>query len=214
MKKYAASICLLLLLATLLTGCGKQITLHLSYGERTGTYSGAMEGGVPHGWGKFVSQNSSSGKWTYEGMFNKGHFEGSGRIDWANGRYESGIYRYDVLVPISKERTQLLYTAPEQLKGSCVEVVGKLYGVPEYKTGSVSFQMWTDTKNWKNNVLVRVYDSNFQVKQGDFVQIVGTVWDVYTGDSEAGEKLSVPTIAARKYSIITEAEATAFGEQP
>ena len=51
-----------------LSGCGKEMTLNLSYGDRTGTYYGDVnEQGVPHGQGKFTSENEDGEKWTYEG---------------------------------------------------------------------------------------------------------------------------------------------------
>lgn len=46
----------LLLPAFIIAGCssGEEMTLHLSYGDRTGVYSGDMKDGIPDGQGKFT----------------------------------------------------------------------------------------------------------------------------------------------------------------
>lgn len=57
----------------------KQMTLSLSYGDRSGIYTGEVnEQGVPNGKGKFTTQNAQGNPWVYEGDFKNGHFEGQG----------------------------------------------------------------------------------------------------------------------------------------
>lgn len=47
----------------------KQMTLSLSYGDRSGTYTGEVnEQGVPNGKGKFTTQNAQGNPWIYEGF--------------------------------------------------------------------------------------------------------------------------------------------------
>ncbi|WP_435892015.1 hypothetical protein, partial [Klebsiella pneumoniae] len=76
----------ILCIALFLTSCGgKEITLHLSYGDRTGIYSGDMKEGIPHGQGTFTSENEEGIKWTYEGEFKEGHFDGEGKTTWKDG---------------------------------------------------------------------------------------------------------------------------------
>lgn len=69
-----------------LSGCGKHVmTLEFENGQRTGTYSGRMQGGRPHGFGTFITKTEDGQQWTYEGKWNNGHFEGEGKITWQSG---------------------------------------------------------------------------------------------------------------------------------
>ena len=71
------SVCLIAVIA----GCGgpkkvtnQQMTLQLSYGDRTGSYTGEVnEQNEPNGKGKFVTKNSQGHEWIYEGEFKNGH---------------------------------------------------------------------------------------------------------------------------------------------
>ena len=105
MKKVSA-IAIMLVFSLFIFGCGgpqkvtdKQMTLSLSYGDRSGTYTGEVnEQGVPNGKGKFTTQNAQGNPWIYEGGFKNGHFEGQGRTIWPNDNEEqSGNYSNDSL---------------------------------------------------------------------------------------------------------------------
>lgn len=73
-----------------------ELTLEFSYGTRTGTYTGEMKDGLPHGQGTFTSQNAEGGAWTYTGEWDMGHWNGHGRSEWKDGTYYEGEYRDDV----------------------------------------------------------------------------------------------------------------------
>ena len=92
------------MVSLVLLGCGgpqkvsdKEMTLSLSYGDRSGTYTGEVnKQGVPNGKGKFTTKNSQGEPWFYEGDFKNGHFEGTGRTLWPNDQQEeSGNYSND-----------------------------------------------------------------------------------------------------------------------
>ena len=103
------NICILLLSLLLIitvAGCGgpKTVTnqptkLHLTYGDRDGTYTGEInDQNIPNGKGSFTSKNSNGEEWTYEGEFKNGHFDGQGKTIWkASNQSEEGIYSNDKL---------------------------------------------------------------------------------------------------------------------
>lgn len=196
--------CLVLSLA----GCGKKMTLNLSYGDRTGTYSGDVnEQGLPHGKGKFTSTNSEGEKWTYEGEFKNGHFDGEGKITWKSGTVEIGTYKDDVIVPMKGSEIKSLYTTPENFKDHCVEIIGRVFTAPEFDEDGVSMQVWADIENSDNNTIVYIGDKDFDVKQDDYVRIVGKVGDIFEGENAFGGKVSAPTITAKEYEVLSYQEA-------
>lgn len=73
----------------------QEITLNLSYGERTGIYTGQVKNGLPDGNGEFTTKNDYGELWTYTGEWKNGHMEGEGRTDWEDGTYEVGTYAND-----------------------------------------------------------------------------------------------------------------------
>lgn len=78
------------------TASALELTLEFSYGTRTGTYTGEMKDGLPHGQGTFTSQNEEGGAWTYTGKWDMGHWNGKGRSEWEDGTYYEGEYQNDV----------------------------------------------------------------------------------------------------------------------
>lgn len=195
----------------LFVGCGdeKEITLNLSYGERTGTYSGELVDGVPNGEGTFTSENEEGEEWTYEGEFKNGHFEGKGKVTWENGHIEEGTFKDDVIVPIKGKELKTLFTTPENFKNNCIEVIGKVFAEPEYDEDGVGIQIFADYKNHENGLLVIIPDKDFEVENGDYVKIVGIVGDVYEGQNIFGNTLSFPTVVAKEYSVLSYKDATA-----
>ena len=94
------------LLLLIISGCGgpkkvnnQQMTLHLAYGDRAGTYTGEVnDQNSPNGKGSFTSKNPQGIEWTYEGQFKDGHIEGKGKTTWkAIGKNEEGTYTNGLL---------------------------------------------------------------------------------------------------------------------
>ena len=210
MKKRILALLLVGVLAFSLTGCEKEMALSLSFGDRTGTYSGAVnEAGIPDGYGKFTATNADGEKWTYEGEFKNGHFEGKGQTTWENGQREIGTYKNDVIVPLKDDELKSLYTTPDNYKYNCVEITGKVFAQPEYTDDGVALQMFQDYENSENNTIVYILDKDFKVKEGDYVKVIGIVGDTFLGENAFGGQVTAPTIAAREYSIVSYQDAVA-----
>lgn len=187
-----------------LAGCGKEITLNLAYGDRTGTYSGDVnEQGLPHGQGKFTSTNAEGEKWTYEGGFKNGHFDGEGKTTWKSGTVEIGTYKDDVIIPMKGNEIKSLYTTPENFKDHYVEIIGRVFTAPEFTEDGVSLQMWSDIEKSENNTIVYIFDKDFDVKQDDYVRVVGKVGDAFEGENAFGGIVSAPTLIAKEYEILS-----------
>ncbi|WP_414733297.1 hypothetical protein [Acetobacterium carbinolicum] len=99
-------------LALLLSGCSlipsifgnksesvknQEITLALSFGEKTGTYNGQLVKGLPQGTGVFTVSNDAEVAWTYDGAWEQGHFQGMGETVWEDGFTQEGNYQNDLL---------------------------------------------------------------------------------------------------------------------
>lgn len=56
--------------------------------ERSGVYTGETLDGVPNGYGKFETRNSSGVSWYYEGEFENGLFNGEGGCYWPETGYQ------------------------------------------------------------------------------------------------------------------------------
>lgn len=210
MKKKGIIACLVCCLAFSLMGCSKKMTLNLSYGDRVGKYSGELsEDGIPNGKGKFVSTSENGEKWTYEGDFKDGHFDGEGKTTWENGQVEIGTYKDDVIVPLKGDETKSLYTTPENLKNHYVELIGTVFMAPEYMDDGVCVQMMSDIKNHDNNTVVYIHDKDFKVKQNDYLHVVGLVGGTVTGQNALGNAVSAPTITAKEYEIYSYKDAVA-----
>mgnify|MGYP005792541969 CR=1 FL=1 len=90
----------------------KEITLHTSFGDMEGSYSGEMKDNLPHGQGKFVSQNQNQRGWFYEGTFQNGHFEGEGKTVFENGQVQEGTYVNDIWHPNTIQYFEFMQTLP------------------------------------------------------------------------------------------------------
>ena len=202
MNKKGIIIGLVCCLSFSLAGCSKKMTLNLSYGDRTGRYSGELnEEGIPSGKGKFVSKSENGTKWTYEGEFKNGHFDGEGKTTWKSGAIEVGTYKDDVIVPMKGDEIKGLYTTPENFKNHYVELTGVVSAAPKYTDDSICVQMMSDIKNYANNTVVYIDDKDFKVKQNDYLHIVGLVGDSVAGQNAFGGNVSAPIITAKEYEI-------------
>ena len=205
MRKKKIALLFIICLCLSLSGCSRddEMTLHLSYGDRTGTYSGEVnDEGIPHGIGKFSSQNPEGVKWVYEGNFVNGHFEGEGKTTWEDGEIEIGTYKDDTIIPMTGKEIKKLYSSTESFKNHYVELVGKVFTAPEYFDGGVCVQMFSDIENSENNTIVYIWDEDFEVKQDDYLRVVGKVGDIFTGTNAFGGEITAPTIDASECEII------------
>ena len=213
MKKKLALLLIALMTAMLLVSCGgsggEEITLKLSYGERTGTYEGDMKDGVPHGMGKFSSQNDQGDKWTYEGEFKNGHFDGEGTTTWDDGNKEIGTYKNDEIVPLKGKNIKKVYSDPGSYKDYCVEITGQVFGGVDYDDGIIALQMWGDPVNNDRNTIVYIYDEDFEVEDGDYLKIKGIIAGEFKGENMMGGKISALEVDAVEAEVIDYIEAVA-----
>lgn len=203
MKKI--SVCLLsVYLVLCLVGCGgKEITLNLAYGSRTGTYTGDMLDGIPHGSGKFATKNPEGVSWTYEGEFKNGHFEGQGKTTWTDGQIEIGTYKNDVIVPMKGDEIKALHSAPQTFKNHYVELTGRVFATPEYTNGVIALQMWADYQKNDKNTIVYIPDQDFAVEPDDYLKIIGIVRGEFEGRNAFGATVTAPVIYAKEYEILS-----------
>ncbi len=89
-----------------------EITLNFVFGDMKGTYAGETKDGIPHGKGKFVSQNKSQRGWYYQGDFVEGHFEGTGKTVFQNGQVQQGKYVHDIWHPNTIQFFEFMQTLP------------------------------------------------------------------------------------------------------
>lgn len=89
------------------------MTLSLASGQETGTYTGQLVQGLPQGEGVFtVAATKNKIAWTYDGNWEKGHFQGAGETTWEDGFVQEGNYQDDLLNGQGKEyldENQLVY---------------------------------------------------------------------------------------------------------
>lgn len=81
----------------------KEVTLTLSFGEVTGIYSGTIADGLPQGKGVLIVKGDVNSGWTYDGEWQKGHFEGNGKLSWDDGFRQEGTFQNDALNGQGKE---------------------------------------------------------------------------------------------------------------
>jgi hypothetical protein len=212
---------LILIILLLIPGCSNetntsmpamkndaQITLSFSFGERSGTYVGDLEDGVPHGFGKFTTKNSEGNTWWYEGSWVKGHFDGPGKTTWSDGTVDIGTYKNDEIVPLSGDEILPIFGSNDALINHFVEIRGKVFNDVEYTDDGIAFQVWADSKNSEKNTIVYFYDKNVKIKSGDYVRLVGKVGSTFKGKNAFGAEISAPTIIAASVNTITYMELT------
>ena len=208
MKKKLAVLLIAVMSIMMLASCGgEEITLDLSFGERTGTYEGDMKDGIPHGNGKFSSENEDGDKWTYEGEFKNGHFEGKGTTTWDDGRKQTGTYVNDEIVPITGKDLKKVYSNPDQYKNNVVEVTGQVFGGVDYEDGVIALQMWADPENNERNTVVYIYDEDFEVEDEDYIKVKGIVAGTFKGENMMGGEVTGLEIDAIDQEVVSYAEA-------
>lgn len=158
----------------------KEITLHTAFGDMQGKYSGEMKDNLPHGQGKFVSQNQNQRGWFYEGTFKNGHFEGEGKTVFENGQVQEGTYINDIWHPNTIQYFEFMQTLP----GS------------DFTINEKARSVFTDEKNYfpvsSPEELYSVIDKNI------------TYEDILSNPTQYGDKfLSVSDLTVNLYSTFS-----------
>jgi len=74
-----------------------EIALVLSFGSRSGRYTGTFESDLPNGNGAFEFTSPGGVEWLYEGEFVNGHFQGQGVLTSDSGEKQTGSFHNDRL---------------------------------------------------------------------------------------------------------------------
>lgn len=102
----------------------------------------------------------------------------------------------------TKENWSELDTNPDNFKGAAVDVVGKIFLVPEKDEDGTYFQMYADPKNSEFNTIVASSDPDLKIEDGDFVHVIGSVKGSFKGKNAFGGELTAPTVIAQKVEIV------------
>lgn len=98
--------------------------------------------------------------------------------------------------PLSTQEYSQMYTDPTKFKGRKVDFYLKVFREPEKDEKGTYIQAWADPKSSNGNTLIAYADPNFQVKDGDYIHVVGVVRDKFTGKNAFGAEVSAPIIDA------------------
>ena len=202
----------------MILGCGgpqkvsdKEMTLSLSYGDRSGTYTGEVnEQGVPNGKGKFTTKNSQGEPWFYEGDFKNGHFEGTGRTLWPNDQQEeSGNYSNDRLNGQGKttKNNTVVYEGNFENGKPMVTPAADMntevsYADWTYKVTGVSSQNTAGNKQAGGKYVIVIIDATNNANTarqpggGDFFVLVDDKGRTYPIDDDAALKLRFSKLAS------------------
>lgn len=97
---------------------------------------------------------------------------------------------------VGQSEYPLVVADPESYKGAAVEIVGKVFSDVERDSAGTYFQMYADPKSSGANTIVGIADPAFQVADGDYVRVSGTIQGKYTGQNAFGGDVSAVEIRA------------------
>lgn len=97
----------------------------------------------------------------------------------------------------------LLASDPAAHKGASVDFVGKVFTSPERDAKGVYLQVWEDAQNDENNTIVGYNHPDFQVQDGDYVHVVGTVKGKLSGKNAFGGEVTAPTVLADTLEVVS-----------
>lgn len=100
-----------------------------------------------------------------------------------------------------------LVSEPEKHKGATAEIVGRVFTEPERDDEETFWQMWAKPKASEWNTVVGISDPDFEIKNGDYVRVRGTVTGEFKADNAFGAEVSGPAIRADKAEVVTALEA-------
>jgi hypothetical protein len=210
-----------------------EITVAFEFGDRTGTYTGEMKGGLPDGQGTFSTQNTEGVGWVYDGGWRQGHMYGEGSTIFESGYSEAGWYENDNLNGQGQQfqDERLMYEG--EFVQNVPEGQGTLYSysVDTVYSGSFAQGYIDETEQARSERMSAVkkqcetvdYSGLYERAQnedGSFVQLTGTV--VYISGSDfdyesnfliGGQSLSETELIQVHYRLSKGEEQVTEGEQ-
>lgn len=173
----------------------QKITLVLEEGEREGKYTGDMQNGVPHGHGKFSSQNPAGVKWTYEGEFKNGKFHGKGTTTYEDGSFVKGTYENGIILPITPEEASDAIKNPDEYIGCYAEFVGKVF-YTEKANDILGIIIWTDAEKSENPIAVGINNLDMEIEHGDYIKVRGYITQVVENTDYPSMPSKIMAVAA------------------
>lgn len=109
--------------------------------------------------------------------------------------------------PISENELQKLYASPANFKGRTVSLIGKVFSTPERDEKGVYFQMFAKPESSEYNTIVSYASPDFELADGDYVRVDGTVEGSFTGTNAFGGKITAPKVIASSVVKLSYADA-------
>lgn len=122
-------------------------------------------------------------------------------------RNEASTFSDSFSEPLNEVEIKRMYTNPGNYVGRKVELVGQVFGGPEYDESGVYFQMMSDLENYSQNTVVGCLDPELILENQQYVKILGVIVNVAEGENMKGEKLIAPMIRADELEILSYQEA-------
>ncbi len=104
----------------------------------------------------------------------------------------------DEMVWVPTDEIDLIFTSADKYKNQWVELKGKVFSEPEVYDDSIAFQMFADSEKAEKNTIVLYGDKNFDVKSGEYVKVLGQVYDQFKSENRFGGEITAPRIVAGK----------------
>lgn len=106
-----------------------------------------------------------------------------------------------------------LASEPEQHKGATAEIIGRVFTEPERDDEETFWQMWAKPKASEWNTVVEIRDPGFEIKNGDYVRVRGTVTGEFKAENAFGAEVSGAAIRADTAEVVTGLEAASPATQ-
>ena len=105
-----------------------RMTLYFDFGQYTGSYTGEVVNGFPHGQGNFAADETEDEvAWVYDGSWENGHMNGDGSTSWSDGFSETGVYQDDYLTGQGSEYIDGVLRYSGSYSGGIYDGYGTLY---------------------------------------------------------------------------------------
>lgn len=175
----------------------KEVTLTLSFGDVTGIYTGGVADDLPQGKGVLIVKGDDNTGWTYDGEWQKGHFEGNGKLSWDDGFRQEGAFKNDALNGQGKEYLKDQLTYEGNYADSNYDGQGTLYNI----RGDVIYKglfvkgFYTENSDARKTRLepfkaqttemsYAEINDNAKNETGKKVKITGQVYQVYENNAD------------------------------
>ena len=104
--------------------------------------------------------------------------------------------------PLTESEISQMYTEPKKFKGRSVTLYGKIFSEPENDSKGVSFHMYASPDDYERNTVIEYKNPSAELKSGDYVKVVGTVYGEIKGTNLFGGSLSAPKITASSVEVV------------